>query len=161
VHKLGEVQRRILPGDQISISIVNALGWLESLSFKFLLVDELTEEPVVVAFSLVLFEPPVWHDLEKETEHSVTELGCIRVSFGKVSSAVLFLKLVHDMHLEIEELAIKGVLRWRMEMELHSVEVGALDMRVEQGDRAGMHVVVLYKLVVSVLDVLEWEHKGL
>jgi len=130
-------------------------------SLELLLVDEVSQEFVVVSLGLVLLEVGLWHNFEKESKDTVAELGSLGIASWEVSSGMFLLELVHDMHLEVEKFSIEGVLRWGVEMELHSVEVGTLDMWVEEGDGAGVHEVVLDKLVVSVLHVLEWEDKGL
>lgn len=130
-------------------------------SLELLLVDEVGQEFVVVSLGLVLLEVGLWHNFEKESKDTVAELGSLGIASWEVSSGMFLLELVHDMHLEVEKFSIEGVLRWGVEMELHSVEVGTLDMWVEEGDGAGVHEVVLDKGVVSVLHVLEWEDEGL
>lgn len=159
--EFGKIQSGVLSGGQLTVSIVGALGWLVLDGLELLLIDEVGKELVVVSLGLVLLEVGFWHDLEKEAENTVAELGGLGISSWEVSGGVFLLELVHDMHLEVEELTVEGVLGWGMEMELHTVEVGALDMWVEERDGAGVHEVVLDKLVVSVLHVLEWEYEGL
>ena len=72
--------------------------------------------------SRVLFldfvEVGVWHALEHESHDTVAEL-----TLGFVIPDKVALKRVDNMHLQIQKLAIDRVLRWGMEMILHSVKL--------------------------------------
>jgi len=161
VDKLGQIKAGFLSGGQFTVGIIGALGWLVLDFFQFFLINELSQKFIMVALGLVLIEPSIWHDLEEESEDTVAELGGLSVTSWQVSGGMLLLQFVNNMHLEVEKLTVKGVLGWGVEMVLETVEVGALDMGVEEGDGAGVHEVVLDKGVVSVLHVLEWEDEGL
>ena len=76
---------------------------------------ELVKESVVRI--RLVFEEVVGDDLEEEAEDAVREL---RASFYLRSQVAL--DAVHDVQLEVEELAVDRVLGRRVEMRLHAVE---------------------------------------
>jgi hypothetical protein len=53
---------------------------------------------------------------------------------------------VHDMHLEIHELSIDGVLRWCVEMVLGTIEDAALTVFFEQTNGRGLHEIVHWRI---------------
>ena len=57
-----------------------------------------------------------------------------------------------DVHLQVHEYSINRVLRWSVEMVLHTVELSLANMLVEQRDSGGLHEALL-RLLISLLSV--------
>ena len=68
--------------------------------------------------------------------------GSRHVSLGKAG-----LHLMDDMHFQIQEFSVDGVLRWRVKMILQSIKLGFRNVLVEQRDSAGLQVALLLSLV--------------
>jgi len=115
--------------------------------------DELTQKFVVpldvglwISF-LHFFEIFLWHDLEEESENTGTKLRVIMFPF--------VVEEMDDVHFEIEELAVDGVLTGGVEMELGTVEGGDGDVLVEERDRLGLEAVEILALGLSLGDIEE------
>jgi len=110
---------------------------------------------------LHFLEVLLWHDLEEEAENTGSELGVVVLS--------LAVEEMDDVHLEIEELTVDGVLTGGVEMELRTVEGGDWDVWVEEGDGLGFDAVevLLFGLTLGdieeegVADLVELELLGL
>jgi len=96
--------------------------------------------------SFNLSEEGFWHDLEKETQNTVAELRWLR-SFGEGA-----LKTMNDMHLQIQQFSVNRVLRWRMEVILHSVKLCLGNVLIKQRNGLGLKE-TLFGGLVSVLGV--------
>jgi hypothetical protein len=86
----------------------------------------LFHEPVVEVGASVESEGEVLrHSLEEETNNAMAEHGVLLdIRFESVD----------NMHFEVHELAVDGVLGWSVEMVLETVEVAALNLWLEQAN---------------------------
>jgi len=96
--------------------------------------------------SFNLSEEGFWHDLEKETQNTVAELRWLR-SFGEGA-----LKTMNDMHLQIQQFSVNRVLRWRMEVILHSVKLCLGNVLIKQRNGLGLKE-TLFGGLISMLGV--------
>ena len=96
---------------------------------------------------LHFFEIFLWHDLEEKSENTGTKLRVIMFP--------LVVEEMDDVHFEIEELAVDGVLTGGVEMELGAVKGGDGDVLVEERDRLGLEAVEVLALGLSLGDVEE------
>jgi len=64
----------------------------------------------------IVRKPVILDSLEKESENTI---GKLRL-FGCISTYILWLDGVHDVHLKVQKLTINRMLRWSMEMSLKS-----------------------------------------
>lgn len=94
-----------------------------------------------VHFSKVLF----WNNFEEETENTSSERCVIVLS--------LSVKKMDNVHFEVHELTIDGMLTWGMEVELDSLESGIWDMWVEKRDCLSSQEVWILSLSSSLGDV--------
>ena len=92
--------------------------------------DELDQESIVPldvglwVSDLHFFKVLFWHDLEEETEDTGKELG--------VFVFALVVEEMDDVHFQIEQFSVNGVLTGRMEMELNTMESGLRDVSIEE-----------------------------
>ena len=86
-------------------------------------------------------------------------MRCLWVVGTDLCWAYLVVDKMHDMHLQIHELTVNGVLSWGVEMELLSVEVSSWDVLVEKADGCSVHKVLGGQLVVWLLCLLDWEEE--
>ena len=91
-------------------------------------------------------EVGVRHDLEKEAQNTVAELRKL------LTGSDLALHTVNNMHFQIHKLTVDCVLRWRMEMILHTVEFAFFDMRIEKSDGVSLKV-TLFLLIFGSASV--------
>jgi len=68
---------------------------------------------------------------------------------------------MNDMHLEVHNFTVDGMLSWRMEMELLGEQIGLFNVVIKKTDGVGGQEVVLSEIVVGLLRLLEWEEVGL
>lgn len=83
----------------------------------------------------IVRKPVILDSLEKEAENTICELRL----FGCITTYVLWLDGVHDVHLEVQKLTINGMLRRSMEMSLKSEQFSRRDMSIEQSDGRSCH----------------------
>ena len=100
------------------------------------LLGQLEEEPIVRV--RVVFEVGVRNDLEDEAEDTVGELRAALLAGRKIG-----LNAVDNMKLEIEQFTVNRMLRGRVEVRLHAVEldVAVLQVLVEEAGGARQHEV--------------------
>lgn len=54
-------------------------------------------------------------------------------------------KSMDNMHLKVHELSIDGMLRWRVEVILQTMQIAAVDFWLEQANGGGPHEVVHWR----------------
>ena len=82
----------------------------------------------------------IWHSLEEETQDTVGEVSWV---------FLVWRDTVDDVHLEIEQLAVDGVLRRCMEVVLQTLQLAVRAVLIEQANGLGFHVVVMYRVVLQ------------
>ena len=122
----------------MELKLVNKLCQIK-LGIEVPAVQDVVEESVVVVINTVSSKVVVAHCLEQETEDAMRELGLLAC----IGVGELGVHLMHHMHFKVHELAIDGVLRWRVEMRLQTVQIGLLDMMVEEIDGLRLHHILL------------------
>ena len=124
-----------------------------------LLLDEPKEEAVVPldvglrVSELHLLEELLGHDFEEEAEDTGHELGVLVLR--------LLVEKVDDVHFQVEELAVDGVLTWGVEMELDTMERGGWDVLVEERDGLRLQAVGVLLSGLALGDVDEEGVTGL
>lgn len=103
---------------------------------------------------LSLSEIVIRHYFENESENSSKELGGLWVVGSDLCWIYLLVDEMHDMHLQIHELTVDGMLGWRVEMELLGKEVGLWNVLVEETNRRGAHEVIVW-----LLGIFDWEEE--
>lgn len=145
-------QRALVGPSFIEVDLVHELFEVQ-VEAAIVLGTELNHESIVplnlslgvsdVHFLEVLF----WHDLEEEAEDTSSELRVVVLS--------LVIQEMDDVHFEIEELSVDGVLTWGMEVELGTVEGCNWNMWVKQRDGLSFDAVEVLTLRLTFGNVEE------
>jgi hypothetical protein len=64
---------------------------------------------------------------------------------------------MNDVHLEVHNFTVDGMLGWRMEMELLGEQIGLFNVIIKKTDGVSGQKVVLSKIIVGLLRLLERE----
>ena len=101
-----------------------------------IILRKLREESVVSV--RVALEVGVGHNLEKEAEDSIAELGAAFLTRSQVT-----LDAMHDVQLEVKQLTVDTVFGRGVEVRLHAVEsdFAVFQVRVKQTRRLRQHVI--------------------
>ena len=124
-------QRALICPPLIEVDLVNELFQIQfEARGVFLIFDKLKHEFVVPLdiglgiFEVHFFEVRLRHDFEEEAENTSSELRVIMFP--------LTVQEMDDVHFQIEELTVDGMLTWGVEVELGAMESGDRDVWVKQ-----------------------------
>jgi hypothetical protein len=137
-------------------------GFCDSVGLR---INHFWEKFVMIINSILLIcwetlseviEVRVWHALENEAHDAVRELWAALV----VWASILTLHSVDNVHLQIKKMSVNGMLRWGMEMVLHTVKAAFVNMVVEQRNGLGLKPTLLVSLGKIIVVHLEVEGIG-